>query len=187
MNKIPQWITAIASSIGCIAIALAVWEIKVDHDQRRREMSLNAIREFDHVRTENTFRYFNFIFSLAEDDLKAIYEEKPIKVGKETVEKYFKGLIHNDSVDEITIDATTVKKIRYEIVSMLNALEVIALAYVHSVGDREIIDDAFYNLLIEEKFIQKCGNFMEYFGNSWPSVQDLPALMKPPKDRPPPA
>ena len=183
MSHDPVWITAIAGSVGACSLLVIIWQVKANHDKSRREKALDILEQWDKIRTPNAFRYEQLMFSLSSPDVEKIEKGQSIEINKELAEKHLPDLQENKDGKYI-IPVHMVLEIRSTLLTLLNTIENVALAYKHQVADREILDDAYYHILIEKDFLRKCGDFMEHFGaGAWPSVTELPKLMKPPKSR----
>lgn len=183
MESFPAWVSAIASSISALSLMLIIWQVKVNHDKSRREKALDILRQWDEIRTPNAFRYERLMFSLAAPDVELVQKGQSITITKDLASAHLPELKADDS-GNFVIGIEQVLEIRVALLTLLNTIENVALAYKHHVADREILDDAYYNVLIEKEFLRKCGNFMEHFGaGAWPSVTELPKIMKAPKIR----
>ena len=188
MSIDPQWVSAIASCITCAALAIIVWQVKVNHDRGRREMAINVLDAWGEIVSKNTFRHVGLLLALPPKDVEDIQKGRPIKVEKRLIQDHIPELISDGQVDYVDLDVQTVVAVRYTMVVTLNVVEAIALAYKHGVADRAMLDEAFYNLFIEKEFLRKCRDFIVHFGpGAWPAIDDLPKLMKPAATRRAPA
>jgi hypothetical protein len=183
----PQWVSAIAASIGCISLLLIVWQVTANHDRDRRAKAIDIVQEFGKLATCNVFRYAGFMSSLPSEDVQTIQKGYKIKVERRIVEPWLPELAEQCKDTQIEIPVKVVLDIRISMVHVLNGLELVALAYKHSVADKKILDECFYDLLVKKQFLQKCREFIQPFGGGWEILSELPVLMKPPKMRKPAA
>lgn len=186
----PEWISAIASSLSLIAIIALVWQVKVNHDKGRREKAIQIMKDWGKVVTPDLFRYSRLMFQLrSEDEVSKVAHGQSLTLDKEVVSKYLPELVTQEiledkSIDKITLPVELVVSIRYTMVSMLNAIETIAIAYKHEVADQEMIKEVFFGFLITSGYLANCKDFISNFSNGgWPVLQEFPALLNPPKKR----
>ena len=187
MNVSPEWVTAIAAGLSCLSLVLLFWQVRANHDRARREKALDILTAWDRAITRNHFRYANLLAALPSDDVALIHAGLPLSVKRSLVEKYLPELAAGNPQDPVVLEVDQVLDIRTSMLNLLNTLENVSLAFKHGVADREILAEAFYNFLIEKKFLDRCRSFMVQFGNSWPSLNEMPALVNPPKQRKPAA
>lgn len=188
MNEpnIADWITACAACITALTLIGLIWQVRSDHDRARRERALELLRQWDEIRTPDSFRYERLMFELSAKDVAKIQAGQPVEIQECFAEEYLPDLKKSDG--KYVIDAATSRDIRSGMLTLLNTLENMALAYKHGVADREILDEAYYYLLIEKDLLRRCRNFMDHFGGgAWLALNDLPSLMKPAKSRRPAA
>jgi hypothetical protein len=184
----PQWVAAAASTIGSLSLLLIVWQVKANHDRERRKVALDVMRDMQEVIDKNSFRYMNLMFSLPKADIENIKNGRMIEPEKRIVAPWLPELADSSDSDFVALDVDMVLEIRIAVVRMLNALEAVAIAYKHGVADREILNEAYYPLLIQAGFLRKCQDFMDnYESGAWPALKDLEKLMNPAYQRKPAA
>jgi len=181
-------ITAIASSIGSLSLVVLIWQVKASHEKARREKALDILEQWDMIRrSPNAFSYEKLMFALSSPDIVRIHKGHSITISQELAEEHLPDL-EKDPNGKYLISVRMAIEMRGTLLSLLNTIENVALAYKHHVADRLMLDEAYYNILVEKEFLRKCGDFMEHFGGgAWPAVNELPKLMKPPKSRKKPA
>ena len=144
MTLDPSWITAIASSVGACSLLVIIWQVKVNHDKSRREKALDILEQWDRIRTPNSFRYERLMFALSSPDVERIQKGHSITISKELAHEYLADLQPNDN-GEYVITVGKALEIRGTLLTLLNTIENVALAYKHQVADRYILDEAYYN------------------------------------------
>ncbi len=87
------------------------------------------------------------MFELSALDVARIQKGQELEITKEIATKHLPDLSPNTEGKYI-LDVKTVLEIRLTMLTLLNMIENIALAYKHNVADRKILDDAYYNILV---------------------------------------
>lgn len=179
----PEWVTAVGQIGVCIillvSLVLVIWQVTMDHDQRARQLALDVCKEWDRVVKEDNFRYVDFVFSLNSETINELCLGHPIAVDSQIVAEYLPECHSRPGAPLDTVPAEKVRKIRWTLVNELNSIESIALVYLYSAANRDILDDAFYNLLIDQCYLKKCEAFRKSFGDSaWVAILRLKEAME---------
>ena len=186
MSIDPQWISAVASGLGCGTLLLVAWQVKtnkwqvkIDLERGRREKAIDLIKEVEESREQGKFKYIKLMFALNPDEVKLVYKEKPIPIRTSLAKQFLPECVSDEKADYVSLESECVVKIRSAMMGMLNTVERIALAYKYSVADQEMLNVTFKNFFIENKFLENCITLIEKIGeNGWPVVKELPPLME---------
>ncbi len=165
-------VTAVASVFGCFSLVLLVLQVASEHDRSRREKALDVIRGWDDVLTVNTFRYVALLSKLGEDAVVDIYAGRSVRVSRDIARQCLPELAEQTQ-DDVLLSVERALEVRFTIITFLNSLESVALAYKHGVADRDVLAEAFQSFFAERKILQSCSRFMNLFGKSWPSIADV--------------
>lgn len=134
----------------------------------------------------NTSRYLQFAFSLNTKEIKDIRMMNKIKVSNNLIKDYLPEVKINESTESTELETLKLLEIKVTIVKISNMLEEIAISYKHRVADREIIEEAFQDFLINKDngILSGCIKFMkEYSHGSAVVLKDFESLLTKPKFR----
>ncbi|MDO8736925.1 MAG: hypothetical protein Q7K29_07560 [Thermoleophilia bacterium] len=172
MSSNAEWVIAVANSVLAVTIVVFglqlrndVKHIKADHERSRREKAIDLLEMYATKVHENSpgLRFSTKLLSqLNENNYKAIWNCDPFEV--EEKHKYLIiGALECDinklnlkiEFGRIFLRRRELLVIRSQLVGYLNVLEVVATAWKHNVADREIIEDEFDRLIIQQDGLRK--------------------------------
>jgi hypothetical protein len=179
MSLLGYWIWLGLAIVVASSLLVIACQLLVSHDLRRKENSLKILELFDRMRTRDLYRSIFFLFDLPDDGKKKLLNCTPFAAPRDAVSKYFPELITDDKVSSIMLSHDFLLDVRYRIVTALNHLESIALAYVHGTADRGMLKKALSQALIEDSRLGKWEQVMNVFGeHAWAPLRDLSILIR---------
>jgi hypothetical protein len=126
--------------LTAVALFLTVWTLKRNHDWNRRQYASNMVAEWN---TKTS------IHRKAIENLKpGLIDEDPNNTTESIVELTKQEAKAIYCSDPNNPDQKALWELRFHFIELLNHFESIAIAYRNGVGDREIIEEAFRNVLV---------------------------------------
>ncbi len=155
----------IATIVGSLAVIgifiqvlLAFRQLKADHERSRREKSVEMLLEWSKHLKEDSSSARKIAESLSEEQSRKLYNQESVKVDATKFKSSLKKILElsddnnlEEHNDEITLNEGHVSKLRWYIVSYLNMLESILVAWQYSIIDRDIIERQFSYLISPEQ------------------------------------
>lgn len=174
--------------IAAIGLTLVFWRLKADYDIRRREKSIDSIRNIHLTYSINSSRFLQLAFTLEGDKTKDLLNGKQVYVSNDLATRYLPEVDIDPNNEQVLVKAELAWKIRFEVIAVMNAIEELAIAYKSGVLNREMVDEAFFCFFIEKKFLNDCIKFRDHYSNSsWQSLETLYKLMQKHSEKKPPA
>ena len=186
MNITLQEISQLASILGSLAvigvflqIRLTRKQLKADHERSRREKSVELLLEWTKNLKENTSLARKIVESLDDEQTRNLFNQEDVKISKKYDNALKKILSINDADelkeenDFIILSGKSVSKLRWYVMSYLNMLESILVAWQYSIVDREIIEHQFSYLFFPEQGHEALKNFRVAAGGekSFPVIE----------------
>jgi hypothetical protein len=152
-------IATIIGSLAVIGVAIQIFlarrQLKADHERSRREKSVELLLEWTRNLKEDGSSARRIVENLDEEQTRNLFNLEETKIS----EKYKDNLIKILSCDDepktengnILISGNDVSKLRWHIVTYLNMLESILVAWQYSIVDRDIIVHQFSYLFSPEQ------------------------------------
>ncbi len=161
MSFDPNWIVATASSISAVGVYVIYKQLKADHERSRREKAVELIQTWAIQLNKKASLARKLVENLNQEQVRAIYDQEQINLDKKHLEMT-KGCLtenfylnrHGVSLggdESFTLQASDSSEIRWLIVSYLNLLESILVAWHNGIADEEIIENQFQYLVVPEK------------------------------------
>ncbi len=195
MTYTPEWVSAIASSISALGIILIViqillsyLQIKKDHERSRREFTIGLMKDWtlNLSHSSSAARKLAESFDIAQ--CKAVYNHQTLKLPKEANEKIISVLqdvlVDDEKLDEegdqIILKEKHVAHLKFLLITYLNTLETILMAWKLSVADKNILEHEFSYLVKPEEGHEALSVFRQAVGgkNCYPAIHDFVATLK---------
>lgn len=146
--------TALIVSVIALSISLKQKKISVkqycdDHERTRRTNTVDVLFRWTDKLTAKNATARKFAESLSEENLMAIIECKSFKLANTPHNRRCVEILNENHSEmennqqEIEIDSVVSTKIRWELISYLNALEFVLVGWIDNVVDRDIIEQEF--------------------------------------------
>jgi len=149
MNKLPEWITAIATVVGAGSVLLLWWQIRADHERSRRETAISFLFEWATGLLRSASLARKLAETLTEQEAKDLADEKPLTLPKDKenivlgcLAKPPEGGLKEEN-GRILLGVREVSEIRWQVVRYLNLLEILFSASRHNVADKGIVAEQF--------------------------------------------
>jgi hypothetical protein len=190
-----ETVTAIASVVLCIIVAVSVvlvsLEIHASQRQHAIQGALQIVLRWQEVVGRDNHWHANLLLALDPENRRRVFEGLPITLCIDVAKQYMGDEVEKlkvvpggeDAPDSVVVPSSLVTDIRFTMVSELNVMELIPLAYKYSAADKAMLDEAFYQFFIEEGYVKQCVELMNDWGAPWPAIEELPDLMRPPGER----
>lgn len=146
-------LTALCISIAAMYISLKQKKISEkqycdDHERTRRTNTVDILFKWTDKLTAKNATARKFAESLSEENLMSIIECKSFTIAntphnRRCVEILNENCKLEDDAKEIKIDSVMSTKLRWELVSYLNALEFVLVGWIDNVVDKDIIEQEF--------------------------------------------
>lgn len=177
--------TNISTIIGSLAIIgifiqvlLAYRQLKADHERSRREKSVEMLLEWNKQLKEDSSLARKIAESLNEEQSRKLFNQEIVEIDskfKPSLMKLF-GITDEKLLDEnnskVKLDEGQVSKLRWHLITYLNSLESILVAWQYSIVDREIIEHQFSYLISPEKG----HSALKYFRTATGGEKTYPAI-----------
>jgi hypothetical protein len=161
----------IATIIGSIAIigvgvqiSIASKQLKADHERSRREKSVELLLVWAKNLKDNSSLARKIVESLNEEQSRNLFNLEETRIPekyKEPLEKILVDTTGNIKVDSgyIVLTGERVSNLRWLVMTYLNILESILVAWQYSIVDRDIIEHQFSYLFSPEQGHSALKNF----------------------------
>ena len=178
-----EWITAVATFITAFTVIIAWKQITADHERSRRERAVELVFEWAKSLSPRASISRKFAETLNKEETLSLHKQESFGVD----EKYKLLLVgcleekeENFKVEDKKINLTVnqVVKIRWELISYLNKLESILLAWRHNVADKDIIEEQFKYLIRLEDGHELLPEFISASGDGYPSIKEFAEHLK---------
>ena len=159
LQEISQLAT-IFGSLAVIGVFIQIWlarkQLKTDHEKSRREKSVELLLDWTKNLKENTSLARKIVESLDDEQSRNLFNQEDVRISKKHLKSLKKILSLNDDDlneenDFIILSGDSVSKLRWYVISYLNMLESILVAWQYSIVDREIIEHQFSYLFSPEQ------------------------------------
>lgn len=144
-------ITGIVTTVAVLIAAFQLSDLakatREDHRRSRREFAISLIQFWaaNHRHESQSTRLF--IETLNREQGRTLFDYKPLQVGPSSLplllaclEHSFPQVTQNDVVDDAGfIKPQYAAHIRYTVIAYLNSLEVVMIAWLHEIADKDII------------------------------------------------
>lgn len=190
---LPNWLTAIAAGITCYAIVVAYKQYVSDHERSRRENAANLVLEWSRVLLPRASVSKKFAETLSPENSKSLFNTEPFNVpatSKKIVAACLAGVVDEKEFriegETLYLGIREVAEIRWQVISYLNLLEAVLVAWRHNTADREILEEEFSPLVKDVYEKPLLGLFREATGglSGWPAVEEFVNYVLP-KTKPP--
>jgi hypothetical protein len=204
LQLVPTWITAIAAlgGVGVLFIAIAqlktatkqiaiasnqlnatIKQISADHARSRNEKAIELLVQWSTNLNRRGSIARKFAEKLNFEQSKCLFAEESFEVDIGCVSLVVGCLseIDEERLDEweqakiVSLSQSEAAEIRWEVVSYLNTLETILVAWRHNVADREIITEQFGYLVSPKDGLGLLSNFRQAAGDrsTFPGISDF--------------
>lgn len=169
----------IATILGAVAIILAYWQFKADHERSRREKTVEFLFEWTTSIREETSAARKIVESLDEPQSRNLQNLDTTKIPikhKATLLKLLNLNPENDLAvegDNVILLAEQTSKLRWYIISYLNHLETILVAWQSSIVDTDILEKELSYLFSTEHGYTALKKFRDAAGGSkvFPAIE----------------
>lgn len=161
-----------------ILLSLILWIVLASYNRARKAKALDILGQWNNIQTPDTMRYLNLLFTLEQKSVEQIFSGQAISITAAMAKEYLPELVVNSAEQEMyLINVITVLNIRRAMISSLNAIEIIALAYQYNIADRTILIAAYKYLFVANNLLSNCLAFMDKYEEAligdWPSIKNL--------------
>jgi len=173
-------IATIIGSIAVIGVFVQIWltkkQLKTDHERSRREKSVELLIEWSKNLKEDTSLARKIVETLDDEECRNLYNQEDVKVS----EKYSDSLRKILSIEKleakdgiVLLSGDKVSKLRWHVMTYLNMLESILVAWQYSIVDRQIIEHQFSYLFSPEQGHEALKKFRVATGGekSFPAIE----------------
>ncbi len=160
-NTIFSAVTAVATLLIIVEIMISLKQKRDLHDEQRRQKTVEIMMEWSKSLLKETSFAEKLVEGFNEEQCRALCKQIPFKVDKKTKEDFCKICPDSDCAmcndckksteSTYTIDGKQLSELRWYIVTYLNLLETVLVAWKQNVVDREIIEHEFSYLYDESK------------------------------------
>lgn len=163
-------------------ILFQLWIIKnsfsQDHERSRNEKAVDLIRDWTKVLNQKSSAARKIVEQLDKQTCVKLSKQEKFSIDKSDANIHLLKVLFGEDFksqnDKIEIDVAKATQLRWEIVTYLNILESVLIAYRHNVADREIIKEQFRYLVNpnENHFVLE--EFRKVVGDeSFPGIKDF--------------
>ena len=189
MEDFRTWLTIVRDSFAIIGIGLAFWRIYVmrhtffsDHDRSRRLSALNMMQFWTGTLNQKSSIARKIVESFTNDQCQALNNQKSFNIDsnkKDLLNEYFGKESITEKENVITLNEGQSSILRWEIISYLNQLETVLIAWRHNIADKDIIEEEFNYLYNPEKGHTLIENFRTATGiDSYPGIKEFIGELK---------
>lgn len=184
MDVFRLWLTIIRDLFAIIGIGLAFWRIYVmrhtffsDHDRSRRIASLNILQFWTNTLNQKSSIARNLVESFSNSQCQDLNNQRSFNVDSNKndllIEYFGKGNVDIKN-NIITLNEGQSSILRWEIISYLNQLETVMVAWRHNIADRDILEEEFNYLYNPQKGHSLIENFRTATGiDSYPGIKEF--------------
>jgi len=142
-------LATILASTAIIGVAAQFFhsrkELEADHERSRREKTVDILLEWDQRLKKEGALARKIVETFSAEQCREIHAQLPIIVNAK-LEPLLKQLFNTDFTahnNQITLNEAYSSELRWHVITYLNALESVLVAWQYSVIDREIIEHQF--------------------------------------------
>lgn len=123
-------------------------ELKADHERSRREKTVDILLEWDQRLKKEGALARKIVETFSAEQCREIHAQLPITVNVK-LQPLLKQLFNNDfqpqisQINQITLNEAYSSELRWHVITYLNALESVLVAWQYSIVDRDIIEHQF--------------------------------------------
>lgn len=149
-----------------------------DHERSRRELAIELVLKYTIHLNKKASLARKLVENFTDAQARSLSNSEPITLDKKYL-SFVNGCLtdspHNAAADnekELVLKENEVSEIRWLIISYLNLLEVVLIAWHNNIADRQIIEDQFGFLIVKEKGHFILEKFRTAAGtNNYPSIE----------------
>lgn len=154
--KIASEVATVIASVGVIGvfvqISLTLRQLKADHERSRREKTVDLCQTWSSQLQKHGSISRKIVESLDEEQSRNLYKENTVNFSSEFKEILKELFGHDCQLEDlpenrVKIDSVQSSKLRWQIITYLNSLESILIAWHYNIVDREIIERQFSYLM----------------------------------------
>lgn len=189
MEDFKTWLTIVRDSFAIIGIGLAFWRIYVmrytffsDHDRSRRLSALDMIKFWTKSLTQKSSLARKLVESFSDDQCQSLSNQNSFNIDsnkKDLLIEYFgkENITESDNLIKLNEGQSSI--LRWEIISYLNQLETVLIAWRHNIADKEILEEEFNYLYKPEKGHTLIEKFRIATGiDSYPGIKEFVDSLK---------
>lgn len=195
-----NWVSSLASVIVAVGVIFVWWQARLlgrqieqarqqlelshraltaDHERSRRELTINAIREWIRDVKPESSAADKLVSKWNDEQCRNLANHLPVKIKpeqKDLAEACLKRGLKNPGIGndrQIVLDESEVTSIRYYAVGYLNSIETALLGWQLNIADRETIEQQFAFLYRPEEGYDTLEKLRTAFGrpNSFPAIE----------------
>ena len=169
-------IMGIAALAVFIQIGLLRKQLKADHERSRREKSVDLLLDWTKTLKEDSSLARKIVEGIEGGQVRNLYNQEETRVPVKHKELLMKVLGADEKLEEengyVILPGDKAAKLRWHVMTYLNILESILVAWQYSVVDREIIEHQFSYLFAPERGHSALEDFRIAAGgeNSFPAI-----------------
>lgn len=181
MERLPEWITAIATVVTSASVFFLWRQIVDDHDRTRRDNAIKLTFEWAKQlhrsgslarKLVETFTFEQALRLASQESLSVELSKKDMVIG--CLSKPLSSVLTEDST-QVVLNVEHVSELRWQIISYLNTLEAILCSYRHGMADKSILEEQFRYLVSPEQGHYILREFRKAVGGakSYPAIQNF--------------
>ena len=189
MEDFKTWLTIVRDSFAIIGIGFAFWRIYVmrhtffsDHDRSRRLSALDMIKFWTKSLTQKSSLARKLVESFSDDQCQALSNQISFNIDankRDLLIEYFgkENIVESNNLIKLNEGQSSI--LRWEIISYLNQLETVLIAWKHNIADKEILEEEFNYLYKPEKGHTLIEKFRIATGiDSYPGIKEFVDSLK---------
>ena len=172
--EIATWIIAVAGAITTSTIIIYYKQYKSDHERSRREKAVELLLEWTKNLNEKSSLARKFAETLDQKQSISLFKQEAFeteKTNKRILEGYFGKEIKENG--NISLSVEEVSKIRWDVISYLNLLEAVLMAWRHNIADKEMILEEFKYLVKPSEGHDVLKEFRIAAGDTFPAIGEF--------------
>ncbi len=194
-----EFISYIISNIEWIAFAsalIAFITLKKSHKRSRREMTVNLLLDWSKNLDKDASLARKYAQQLSDEQARDLYNQKRVKFNSTdyrerrlyiNIKKLLKGMSSNTESKGVHQKGKTLyltelecREFRWLVISYLNKLESVLVAWMHNCADSKIIEEQFGYLFDESKGESILENVRKAAGreNTYPAIEKFQLTLK---------
>ncbi len=178
LNLVFSGISAIASSLILVQLILSFIQKKKEHEEQRRQKTVDMLLEWTHSLECETSSATKIVGKFNEEQCRKLYRQEIFKIDKE-IKKEICELckdedhpncsdcsLHESAKDQCYISERQLRELRWYIISYLNTLETILVAWQQGTVDKKMIEREFSYMYNTENGLDVLSKFRNAAGGS---------------------
>ena len=176
LNLLFSGISACASSLILVQLILSYIQKQREHEEQRRQKTVDMLLEWNNSLEQQTSFAEKIVEKFTEEQCRKLYRQETFFVDKDTNEALCQICLQNDCKDcgnkedntqkEFEVSGSKLSELRWYIISYLNSLETVLVAWQQGTVDKKIIEHEFSYLYSAENGCDALSKFRVAAGGS---------------------